>query len=303
MTDATIQDQAAEEPGQWEFIGRAPTGAEVRALLEGLPTLWGIDTVDYLDYVQALPQNKKIKRQHPGTKSLVTETIEVHILYMSVAGRLRMLADAQERNGWCVEFAPEPVTPTGIPGYVILNDRLVYREYVRVTDSSGCLVGSRPGTAWVPYSGGANAAGSNPFEKVETSARGRAIGAWGFGVLPGSGIATIEEMAGIAANLAAIAAENAATGDAPRQANDKPVEEIIEEIFAAAETLRQARGFDEDEMADRLALYVAKNLGLRQAVSPEGIIDWTRLKRAQAVLMLNNLRKAHQDHIAAGANL
>jgi hypothetical protein len=309
----------------WEFIDSTPSPEQVADLLRTLPTWWGVTPVNYLDYVQALPSDKKHKvteRTRNGGTRKVEKYFNVITLYFSVAGRLQMLRDAQEMHNWRVDFTPEPTTPTGIPGFLEVDTttpggdnrrdfgRLVYREYVEIwvpllpsglqavrtavelaretnrdlvddpnpvpqdilaklphqTDmilsmpsdtqiitkwiagQEFALLGRRPGMAWVPYGGGSQAKGSNPYEKVETAARGRALAAWGFGVLPGSGVASLEEMMGAGQNRQAMDAEaNAQTGGDPwagRQQQAEPresPEELAEQILTLAEEARQLR--------------------------------------------------------------
>jgi hypothetical protein len=179
----------------WQFIERVPTRDDVRALLETLPDSYGIRYVDFIDYVQALPQSVKIKRPHgenPNVK--VDEYVETYSLYMSVGGRIKMLEAAATKNSWRVDFEPEPVTPTEIPGYLDFGDRIVYREYVGIWTPKGralfewpnkeslpemldfqaamLCIGRKPGTAWVPRSGGKQAAGSRRRHAAALSRRG-----------------------------------------------------------------------------------------------------------------------------------
>lgn len=181
--EAVNQADAETTLNNWEFIGRAPTRDEVVALLGTAELIWGVEVLDFADYVQALPQRKKIKKPHPEKPNiLVEEYIEAWTIYMSVAGRQQMLRQAQELHHWRVDYRPEPVTPSGVPGYLSFKDKLVYRVYVDVYELSEDvvstregermrdghdwrLIGTRSGTAWVPETGGAHAAGSNPFEK------------------------------------------------------------------------------------------------------------------------------------------
>jgi hypothetical protein len=208
--EPVVDDHDGEiEINAWQFFDEPPTQDRVIELLRTLAPVHGVAAVDFADYVQALPQSVKItKRGQGGRKE--TETRDTWVLYMSVAGRIKMLQQAAEDNDWEVDFEPEPVTATGTPGLLYHGDgRIVYREYVRIGSRGGETVeplGRKPGMAWVPFSGGTAAAGSNPYEKVETSARGRAIAAWGFGVLPGSGVASLEEMQGVRQNRAALEA-------------------------------------------------------------------------------------------------
>lgn len=291
-----VDDGVIAEVGltNWEFIDRVPTTEDLVALLKTLPPVWGVNTVDYADYVQALPQNKKVKVDLPGRPGVkVDEYHDCYTLYMSVAGRLKMIEAAAEKHGWAVDFEPEPITPTGVPGYISMDPRLVYREYVNIVrwtegDDMRAL-GRKPGTAWVPATGGKQAAGSNPYEKVETSARGRALAAWGFGVLPGSGVASVEEILGTGQNRAYLEAETATGQGRQAGAPRKSRADLLQEALTMAEEVRQARGIDEPAMKEKLGLFLT-NLGIPAVFDPATFtIDWTRVKDGQVVLLVNSL--------------
>lgn len=307
----------------WEFLGTVPTVEQVRSMLEGLPDVWGVRYADFVDYVQALPQKKKVKKPHPDRPGVfVDEYVEAYTLYMGVAGRIKMMERAATLHGWRVDFVPEPVTPTGLPGYLNHAARLVFRVYVVIqapigpwavadgevpdVERHGPIIEARKmrslgrkfGTAWVPAEGGSNAAGTNPYEKVETSALGRALAAWGFGVMPGSGIASVEEMDAIKGNRAFAEAQAGAgaTGRARRGAGGNGGErkergEMIQEALALAEAVRQERGLEEDEMSARIGAFLGVRLGIVGAWNPEtGVIDWTKVKDGQVMLLANSFR-------------
>jgi NTP pyrophosphatase (non-canonical NTP hydrolase) len=309
-------EQVSEQPlSNWEFVDRVPTSEEVRALVATLPPVWGVKTVDFIDFVQPLPSKKKTKVPHPTNDAVKIDVYhDVYTLYMSVAGRQKMCNEAAEKNGWAVDFEPEPVTPSGIPGLLsdgspsaVMPGRILYREYVviRAADDGRLGLGRKPGMAWVPYSGGSNAAGSNPFEKVETSARGRALGAWGFGVLPGSGIASLEEMQGVRQNQAAME-----TGGPPQQDRQprKSKQELVSELLEVSEQVRQARGYTPEEQKDRLGKYLVKQVGAAGAwdeslLPDEQEIVWDRVKDGQLVLAGNAMRDILAEiRRAAGSN-
>jgi hypothetical protein len=276
----------SEPDSNWEFLGEPPSMESVVKLLETLPPVFGVRTVEFVDFVQPLPQSKKVSRRDDAGRK-VAEYVDSWTLYVSVAGRIKMLNAAQAELDWTVDFEPEPSTPTGVPGYLQADDRIVYREYVAISDGVHRL-GRRPGTAWVPAQGGSNAAGSNPYEKVETSARGRALGAWGFGVLPGSGVASLEEVQGIAGNRAALDGE-----PAPRATRGRPSrEQMIESVLTTAESLRQLRGQPEQWVIDRLRQFVEGRLGVKEAVGEDGLVDWAKLKDGQIQLLANSLADA-----------
>ena len=308
-----MADEKQDEHGEvtltnWEFVERVPTKEEVRDLLVDLGECYGVEYVDYIDYVQALPQSKKVKRPVPDRPNLMQDVyLDCWTLYMSVAGRIRMLSDIAQIQDWVVEFEPEPFSPTNVPGFLQMDDRLVYREYVTIKktppngEATPILVGRRPGTAWVPAAGGKQAAGSNPYEKVETSARGRAIAAWGIGVLPGSGVASVEEIHGARENRQALDRQQfreQAEVDV-RQSH----EDVVAEVLTLTERLRQERGIEEEEAHTGTVKYLTERLGAKAAVSEDGVIDWSKVKMGQLVLLRNSLRQALQAIVDARSEI
>jgi hypothetical protein len=297
---------AAEEPtpaeGQighisnWEFLRTPPTSEQVLALLATLKPVHGLEHKDYADFVQALPAKKKYQKPHPTNPNLkIDDYVENWVLYMSVAGRQAMLNDAAALNDWRVEIEPEPNSPVGAPGFLSLEQRIVYREYIKIwqyVNGEGRLtaeryLGSRNGQAWVPFSGGSQAAGSNPYEKVETAARGRALGAWGFGVFPGSGIASLEEMQGVAENRQAIEREQGPRGAGPAENTNRPKREQLEEqALTAVEKLRQVTNDSEEGITGKVGAYVSKTLGAKAAYDPErNVLHWDGIKDGQLMML------------------
>jgi hypothetical protein len=300
-TDAPVQATAQEvidsgqHINQWEFSINPPTREQVMELLSSHRDVWGLKYAEYSDYVQALPQNKKISRRVDGRKEDIY--YENWTLYVSVGGRLAMLSELTEVRGWTSSFVPEPVTPTGVPGFISLGDqgeggRIIYREYLEIHDEEGRLVGRKPGMAWVPYTGGQQAAGSNPYEKVETSARGRSLGAWGIGVIPGSGIATVEEIAQMWENKAM-----ADQGLRPRSAvgnTRKSRKQLLEESTKAMASLRELSGWTQEEIETQVSNYMTNLLGIKEPVKlVDGamVLDWDKPKDGQLVMMNADLQR------------
>lgn len=253
-------EDAGVQISQWEFINEIPTRERVVELLETLPSVWGVKTVDYADYVQVLPQTKKVKVPD-GDNRKREVYLDCYTIYMSVAGRLKMLEEAAENNGWQVDFVPEP--GCSIPGFIDLGDasgRIVYREYVKITawleGKQDTEFGSKPGMAWVPFSGGRQAAGSNPYEKCETAARGRALAAWGFGVLPGSGVASVEEVLGSAANQRAMEREGG-----PQTNGRISRDALMQRLYQAAEQVRQGMGWEVSRLQEHMGEYLTRKPG------------------------------------------
>lgn len=314
MTDVDAAAEAALEQleeegiglgefiGQWEFVDRLPDDEQVIALLRTLKPTWGIEYADYADFVIPLPSNKKVKvdREVNGRTQKVEEYHSIVTLYFGVAGRLKMLNDAAEKHDWTVNLVPEQTTPH-VPGFVQMDERIVYREYIEIADKEGRSLGSKPGTAWVPSSGGSQAAGSNPYEKVETSARGRALAAWGFGVIPGSGVASLEEMQATTGNRKALQAErDAKVGVATGR---KSRADLEEELRTEMERLRQARGDDAEVMITRMDEYTTRAFGKTVIVrSEQGVetLDFGPLKDGQVQLTINQVVDARKKTEADG---
>lgn len=309
---APVEEVQAEHIGgvttsNWEFIDSIPTPEDVWTLLSTLKPVYGVQPCDYADFVVGLPSTKKMKV--PDGNRKVEKFFDVVTLYMGVAGRMKMIADAAEMNGWCVNFVPEPVTPTGVPGMLQMDDRIVYREYVEIealrgkypVDGEdvdelyrrGDVLGRRPGTAWVPSTGGKQAAGSNPYEKVETAARGRAIAAWGFGVLPGSGVASLEEMLGSAYNRKSLLG-----GEKDPEKVDVRLgrNELIEKLLMETEIVRQLRQVDQSFMLEKLAVYFEGTFGIEGIRIEDGEtvtgLDWVKAKDGMLQLGLNQMMAA-----------
>jgi hypothetical protein len=292
----------------WVFVDQPPTVDQAVELLGTLKPVWGVSYLDFADFVQPLPQSKKTGRKVPSpsnTRVMVDEKVTTFTLYMSVAGRVQMINRAAELNGWRVDFVPEPTTPTGIPGVLVLGDSIVYRESCVISqvqqgptgERLGPIpLGSKVGMAWVPgVEQRKNAAASTPFEKVETAARGRAIGAWGIGVLPGSGIASLDEMQAVEENQRAaerIARRGPAGAVAASDGDALTQPEMIEQLMTLYEEVRQRTGRTEEQIFAGQAKFVSERLGASGAVNvANSRIAWDQLSPGQLRLTLNVVRQ------------
>lgn len=122
----------------------------------------------------------------------------------------------------------------------------------------------------------------------ETSALGRALGGWGFGVFPGSGIASVEEMQQIRENREYLQALQ--TGQAPRPRRSR--EELLQDVVAVNERLRQALGWDQEQADRAVGKFVTDRLKVARAFDPAtGIIDWDQLRDGHLDLLLNALKE------------
>lgn len=276
------QDDVTEDvhvASSWEFPDDPPAPDEVRKRLEQLHDWYGgIKPVEYLDYVQPLSQKKKIKTDGGD------EYKEMWTLYITVAGRMAAINAMADAKGWRVDFEPEPVTPTGIPGYLEYGDRIVYREYAVIYDSDDRILGRKPGTAWVPGEGGGGAVRSNRFEKVETSARGRAIAAWGIGVLPGSGVASLDEMT-TAVELSKVA-QITPTG----QKIPKTKEDVVETARLVIAEYQELTGTGEQDMFDKVHAFCLQKFNKQIERNANGAVEFGRMKIGEIAIFVNMLR-------------
>jgi hypothetical protein len=298
-----MSDVVDEQTGEvllenWEFT-EVPTATRVLELLATLPPVFGVSYRGFADFVQPLPQKKKITKVNEKGQKYV-DPVEVWHLYFAIAGRVKMLQAAAEVNDWRVDFQPEKHVGGDRPrGYLETEPKIVYREYVRIyerdTEQEWRLIGSRPGTAHVPRSGGSNAAGTNPYEKVETSARGRAIAAWGIGVLPGSGIASLEEMQDAQRAEARDSRQGRRNSDGAVEGGE-PVDRqtVLEAILTTYEQARQLRGYSTEESVSKMRNYIEKTLGIQDAWDEKSqTITWSRVKPGQLAIM----HKAVQEQL------
>ncbi len=127
---------------------------------------------EFADYVVVLQQRKKID----------DEWTTVEAPYMAVDGKLAMANEDHRRQGKRLDF--------GAPQILVDNpDQLTL--LVTVTSE---LYGVRHGIATSRRAGGTAAEREFPWEVAETSAIGRALSAMGYGLFPGSGLASAEDM-------------------------------------------------------------------------------------------------------------
>lgn len=271
----------------WEFIDIPPTAAEVLERLNSLPDIWGVRHADFVEYVQPLSQSKDL-----STTKGVKDYHQVWNLYFTVAGRIAMITQAAIINEWSVSFEPEEFGERH--GFVEYGERIVYREYCHVmkVDSEKDKVidlGRKPGTAWVPNVGGSGAVSSNRFEKVETSARGRSIAAWGFGVIPGSGVASFDEMLMINDNRQS--GQSRGRGQqqpaAPRQNRG----ELEGRLRVAIGTYRQLTGISEEQSNTNSIDYAQRTFAKTLAVKDDGSLDLSLLKEGELALFVRTVEQ------------
>jgi len=274
---------------------------EVKSLLETvkIPFSDHRTMVDYMPYVLPMTNGVKVKVPLPDKPNVMEEQyINQTTLYTQVAGRLQMANDVMLDHDWILNIEPEAVVPTGMPGYIRAEDRLVFRVYVEIIDHDGKSMGRRFGTAGAKAVGGTNAEGTNPWETVETSALGRALAQWGFGVLPGSGIASVEEMR--------LAVSNRTFGRSGKQKADdgaKPEKESRQDLITSAVTWitknREVKQFTEDDSNKRITTWIQGRFSIDGFVDESGGYGWGFLKDAQIALLRNEMKQSYATFTAS----
>ncbi len=127
---------------------------------------------EFADYVVILEQRRKVD----------DEWTTVEVPYMAVDGKLAMANEDHRRQGKRLDFGtPQVLVDTA--------DQLT----LLVTATSE-MYGVRHGIATSRRVGGTELEREFPWEIAETSAIGRALSAFGYGLFPGSGLASAEDM-------------------------------------------------------------------------------------------------------------
>lgn len=266
-----------------EWIENPPTPEETLDFLARQKPSYSVHVVNYADYVVPLSANKNF-----GTKEK-PDWHRAWNLYVTVAGRLQMFNDDMANRGLNGTLEPDPTCEPA--GWLFRdNDRLVYRVVATVTKPGALMVASstvgvRYGTAWVPWQGGGGAVKSNRFEKVETSAHGRALGAWGYGVLPGSGVASLDEM--LAAEDYSTIPEKPARQELPKMEH----RDYVNLLEAKVTELATLRGVTPMAVSGAIVDWVKKqyNRDIVAEAEKKGCDWWWPLQDGQIILILKDI--------------
>ncbi len=148
------------------------TREQILQILRATPNVGKATHEEFADYVVALAQRRRDKDgwqnvEHP---------------YMTVDGKLAMANQDHARQGKRLDFG----TPI-----VLVDNQEQLTLLVSVTSE---IYGARHGIATSRRIGGTAAEREFPWEVAETSATGRALSMMGYGLFPGSGLASAEDM-------------------------------------------------------------------------------------------------------------
>jgi hypothetical protein len=148
------------------------TREEILALCNKAHDVGSVKHADFVDYIVVLESRRKVGNEW--------QTVE-HA-YMAVDGKLAMANDDHRKQGKRLDF--------GEPKVLIDNPEQLTLQ-VTVTSE---IYGTRHGIATSRKKSGTNAEREFPWEVAETSAIGRALAAMGYGLLPGAGLASAEDV-------------------------------------------------------------------------------------------------------------
>ena len=148
------------------------TREELVALCRKAPDVGSAKHEDYADYIVVLDTQRRVGDDW--------QTIE-HA-YMAVDGKLAMANQDHRKQGKRLDF--------GEPKILLDNPEQLT---LQVTVASE-IYGTRHGIATSRKKGGTHAEREFPWEVAETSATGRALAAMGYGILPGAGLASAEDI-------------------------------------------------------------------------------------------------------------
>lgn len=148
------------------------TREQILQIVRATPNFGKVSHEEFADYIIALAQRKKTDEGWQTTEHP----------YMTVDGKLAMANQDHARLGKRLDF--------GAPQILVDNeDQLTLM--VTVTSE---MYGTRHGIATSRRIGGSEIERLFPWEVAETSAIGRALTTMGYGLFPGSGLASADDM-------------------------------------------------------------------------------------------------------------
>jgi hypothetical protein len=178
------------------------TREEMLALCRKARDVGAVKHEDFMDYIVVLESRRRVD----------DEWQHVEHAYMAVDGKLAMANEDHRRQSKQLNFA-EPK--------ILLDNAEQLTLLVTVTSE---IYGTRHGIATSRKKGGTAAEREFPWEVAETSAIGRALAAMGYGLLPGAGLASAEDMMRASATVAATeraGARRPSTGSGLMTANQR----------------------------------------------------------------------------------
>lgn len=148
------------------------TREEMLALCRKARDVGAVKHEEFMDYIVVLESRRKMD----------DEWQSVEHAYMAVDGKLAMANEDHRQQSKRLDFA-EPK--------ILLDNAEQLTLQVTITSE---VYGARHGIATSRKKGGTTAEREFPWEVAETSAIGRALAAMGYGLLPGAGLASAEDI-------------------------------------------------------------------------------------------------------------
>jgi len=148
------------------------TREEMLALCRKARDVGAVKHEEFMDYIIVLESRRKVD----------DEWQSVEHAYMAVDGKLAMANEDHRKQSKRLDFG-EPK--------ILLDNAEQLTLQVTITSE---VYGARHGIATSRKKGGNTAEREFPWEVAETSAIGRALAAMGYGLLPGAGLASAEDM-------------------------------------------------------------------------------------------------------------
>lgn len=148
------------------------TREELLALCRKARDVGAVKYEDFADYIIVLEQRRKV-----GDEWQTSEHA-----YMAVDGKLAMANEDHRKQSKRLDF--------GEPKVLLDNPEQLTLQIIVTSE----IYGARHGIATSRKKGGTPAEREFPWEVAETSATGRALAAMGYGLLPGAGLASAEDM-------------------------------------------------------------------------------------------------------------
>lgn len=141
-------------------------------LCQKAPKIGTVSHEEFVDYIVVLDKVRRLQGKWERTETA----------YMSVDGKVAMANEDHRRQEKRINFE-DPV--------ILMNDEESLTLLVAINSEA---YGRRHGIATSRKTGGSPYEAAHPWEIAETSAIGRALSAMGYGVLPGSGMASAEDI-------------------------------------------------------------------------------------------------------------